>query len=280
VAAASVERMTRDDLGLALEWAASEGWNPGVHDADAFLAADPEGFFVLKVDHEPVATLAAVRHGERFGFLGLYITAPDWRGRGFGLQLWRAGRTHLQGRVVGLDAVLEQEKTYARDGFVTDHGTTRHALDLTSNVPGAHRSMVDARELPLDTLVAYDEQLFPDERPAFLEAWIAMPGVACLAVVDGDRVLGWGLRRLCVQGHKVGPLFANDPELADDLLCALAAGVDGPFYLDIPDPNAAGRALAARHGMTPVFSTVRMYDGPPPSLDLERIFGVTALELG
>jgi GNAT superfamily N-acetyltransferase len=280
MAAASVERMTRADLGLALEWAASEGWNPGLHDADAFLAADPEGFFVLKVDHEPVATLAAVRHGERFGFLGLYITAPDWRGRGFGLQLWRAGRAHLQGRVVGLDAVLEQEKTYARDGFVSDHGTTRHALESTSNVPRAHRSMVDARQLPLDALVVYDEQLFPDERPAFLGAWIAMPGVACLAVVDGDRVLGWALRRPCVQGHKVGPLFANDPDLADDLLCALAAGVDGPLYLDIPDPNAAGRALAARRGMTPVFSTVRMYDGPPPSLDLERIFGVTALELG
>jgi hypothetical protein len=32
--------------------------------------------------------------------------------------------------------------------------------------------------------------------------------------------------------------------------------------------------------MTPVFSTVRMFDGPPPVLDLERIFGVTTLELG
>jgi Acetyltransferase (GNAT) domain len=280
VAAASVEQMTRDDVGLALEWAASEGWNPGLHDADAFLAADPRGFFVCKVDDQPVATLAAARYGERFGFLGLYITAPGQRGRGFGLQVWRAGRAHLQERVVGLDAVLEQEKTYASDGFVTDHQTTRHVLESTNSVPATHRSMVDARQLPLEALVAYDDHLFPSERSAFLEAWIAMPGVACLAVVDGDQVLGWALRRPCLQGHKVGPLFANDPQLANDLLCALAAGVGGPLYLDIPDPNAAGRALAARHGMTPVFSTVRMYDGPPPVLDLERVFGVTTLELG
>jgi hypothetical protein len=40
---ASVEQMTRDDVGLALEWAANEGWNPGLHDAEAFLAADPRG---------------------------------------------------------------------------------------------------------------------------------------------------------------------------------------------------------------------------------------------
>jgi Acetyltransferase (GNAT) domain len=140
--------------------------------------------------------------------------------------------------------------------------------------------MVEARELPLETLVAYDQHLFPATRSAFLAAWIGMPGVASLAVADGDQVLGWAVRRPCIEGHKLGPLFANDPDIADALLCALRAGVAGPLYLDIPEPNAAGRALAARHGMMPVFSTVRMYDGPPPVLDLERIFGVTTLELG
>jgi len=64
------------------------------------------------------------------------------------------------------------------------------------------------------------------------------------------------------------------------VLCAVASGISGPLYLDIPDPNAAGGALATRHGMTPVFTTVRMYDGPKPALNLERIFGVTTLELG
>lgn len=280
VSAASVERMTRDDVALALEWAANEGWNPGLHDADAFLAADPDGFFVSRIDHRPVATLSAVRYGEGFGFLGLYITAPDMRGHGYGIGVWRAGRAHLEGRVVGLDAVPDQENTYARDGFVTHCRTTRHVLASTKSVPAARRRPVDARELPLQTLLAYDHNLFPDERSAFLTAWRTMPGVACLAVIDGDQLLGWAARRACLQGHKVGPLFANDAEIANDLLCSLAKDVAGPLYLDIPDPNAAGRALAARHGMTPVFSTVRMYDRPPPILDLERIFGVTSLELG
>jgi Acetyltransferase (GNAT) domain len=64
------------------------------------------------------------------------------------------------------------------------------------------------------------------------------------------------------------------------LLCALVADVARPVFLDIPDPNAPGRALAARHDMAPVFTTIRMYDGSPPLLDLDRIFGVTTLELG
>lgn len=59
--------MTRDDVALALGSAASEGWNPRLHDAEAFLAADPHGFFVLKVDHEPVATVSAVRYQRATG---------------------------------------------------------------------------------------------------------------------------------------------------------------------------------------------------------------------
>ena len=39
-----LRRMTETDLGLALDWAAAEGWNPGLHDAHCFYAADPEGF--------------------------------------------------------------------------------------------------------------------------------------------------------------------------------------------------------------------------------------------
>jgi hypothetical protein len=38
--------MTRDDVALAVDWAAQEGWNPGLHDAASFHAADPKGFFV------------------------------------------------------------------------------------------------------------------------------------------------------------------------------------------------------------------------------------------
>ena len=34
-----IARMSRDDLGRTLDWAAAEGWNPGRHDLDAFHAA-------------------------------------------------------------------------------------------------------------------------------------------------------------------------------------------------------------------------------------------------
>jgi hypothetical protein len=32
--------------------------------------------------------------------------------------------------------------------------------------------------------------------------------------------------------------------------------------------------------MTQVFATARMYTGPAPAIDLDRVFGVTSFELG
>lgn len=30
----NIRNMTRNEVDLAIEWAAKEGWNPGIHDAD------------------------------------------------------------------------------------------------------------------------------------------------------------------------------------------------------------------------------------------------------
>ena len=74
-----IRSMTRPEFDLALDWAAAEGWNPGLHDAAAFHAADPEGFLIGLLDGQPVAMISAVRHGQDFGFIGFYIVKPGWR---------------------------------------------------------------------------------------------------------------------------------------------------------------------------------------------------------
>jgi len=87
--------------------------------------------------------------------------------------------------------------------------------------------------------------------------------------------------RLCRQGHKIGPLFAEDPADADLLLRALAAPVRGEeIVLDVPEPNEAALALAERHDLSPVFETARMVRGVPPASRLGSIFGITTFGLG
>jgi GNAT superfamily N-acetyltransferase len=83
----TIQTMRRDEVGFAIELAAAEGWNPGLHDAGCFHAADPGGFLVARCGGETVGCIAAVSYGGCFGFIGLYIVVPRWRGKGIGRHL-------------------------------------------------------------------------------------------------------------------------------------------------------------------------------------------------
>ena len=92
---------------------------------------------------------------------------------------------------------------------------------------------------------------------------------------------GYGVLRACLQGFKIGPLFADDEEIAERLFAGLLARAPGaPVFLDTPEANPAAIALAERHNMTPVFETARMYKNGAPRMRLDRWFGVTTFELG
>ena len=41
-----IRTMRRNEIAIAVDWAAAEGWNPGLHDAECFTVADPQGFLI------------------------------------------------------------------------------------------------------------------------------------------------------------------------------------------------------------------------------------------
>jgi len=276
-----IRTMSRTELDLGIDWAAAEGWNPGLHDADAFHAADPQGYFVGLLDDEPIGMIAAVRYGEGFGFIGFYIVRPAWRGRGHGLALWQAGMQSLSGRLVGLDGVVAQQANYQRSGFELAYNNIRHqGTAMAAGSPDPQ--IVPISQIPFEQVLRYDAALFPDDRRSFLKAWLSLPGSIGLALMQGERLAGFGAIRPCRQGFKVGPLLADDAGVAERLLRALLAAVPNGALVqfDTPAVNAKAIALARSLQMSPVFETARMYTGAAPLLPLERLFGVTSFELG
>lgn len=281
-----VRRMQREDVELAIAWAAREGWNPGFDDADAFFATDPNGFFIGEVDGEPVSTIACVNYGNEFAFIGLYIVHPDHRGRGYGLETWQAALAHAGERNVGLDGVVEQQDCYKRSGFGLAYRNVRFELgeDALAGLPEEMHGAIDVVELqslPLTQIEAMDRRVFPADRSSFLRHWIAPRHGVGLGLVEDGELLAMGVIRQCKHGYKVGPLTAKSDLHAEQLLRALCHRADyGPIYLDVPEPNFAAMKLAERWGMRPVFETARMYKRVAPGLALHEIFGVTTLELG
>lgn len=112
-----VRVMSRKDLDTAIEWAAKEGWNPGLYDADAFYATDPRGFFMGFLNDHPISSISAVSYKGKLGFLGLYITKPEYRGMGFGIKVWNKAMKYLRDQNIGLDGVVNQQENYKKSGF-------------------------------------------------------------------------------------------------------------------------------------------------------------------
>lgn len=277
----TIRTMTRAELNMAVDWAAAEGWNPGLYDADSFYAADPNGFLLGLLGDEPIATISVVKYGASFGFLGFYIVRPEYRGQGYGMQIWQAGLAYLEGRNIGLDGVTAQQENYKKSGFTWAYANTRQQGIGSGRAP-ADAGIVALGTLSFEQIAAYDAPFFAEERTRFLRAWINQPESVALGLVVDDRLTGYGVLRPSRSGYKIGPLFADSPEFAERLFVALNghAPEGAPVFLDTPAVNLAALDLAKRHNMTPVFETARMYTRETPNLPIERLFGVTTFELG
>lgn len=272
--------MTRSELDLALDWAATEGWNPGLYDADCFYSADPTGFLMGFLNGEPIASISAVRYGSAFGFIGFYIVRPEFRGQGYGLAIWNRALSYLNGRNIGLDGVVDQQNNYVKAGFSLAYRNVRY--EGVGDGKAADAGCVSLATLPINAVIEYDRRFFGEVRSHFIQCWISQPDSHAVAVVQAETLMGYGVLRPCRNGYKIGPLFADTVAAADKIFCALMARVPPgcPFYLDVPETNGEATALAKRHHMNYVFETARMYTQIAPQLPLDQIFGVTTFELG
>jgi GNAT superfamily N-acetyltransferase len=262
-----------------VDWAAVEGWNPGLADAACFTEVDSQGFLIGELDGAPAATISCVNYDASFAFLGFYIVRKDLRGRGFGLRIWNAAIAHAGSRVIGLDGVVAQQPNYRKSGFQLAYPNIRYGgVVAAGNTPAG---VIPLSKIPLATVAADDATVFPAKRTAFLRAWIGSPGhVGCALMRDG-ALTGWGVIRPCLKGRKIGPLVADDHAAAEAILSGLIASCGGgEIFLDVPSINRDAIALAEGLGLAPVFETARMYTGAIRPLRLERIFGVTTFELG
>lgn len=277
----TVRTMTRDEVNIAIDWAAKEGWNPGIGDAECFFRTDPDGFLLGQLNGEPVAAISAITYGRSFGFLGFFIVREEFRGMGLGFHIWNAGLKRLDGRSIGLDGVVAQQDNYKKSGFTLAYRNIR--FQGNSGRTKSNREGIRLlSELPFDDVNAYDRSFFPDKRKAFLQCWINQKNCTALGVMEHDQLAGYGVVRSCRYGYKIGPLFADKPDLAEKLFCALTSAVPegSPVFLDLPETNHAALEMAGKYKMETVFETARMYKGKAPRLPLNRIFGVTSFELG
>ncbi len=276
-----IRTMKKDELDFAIKLAANEGWNPGLYDLEPFYSADQKGFLVGLLNDKPIACISAVSYQKKFGFIGFYIVVPELRVKGYGIQIWNEGIKKLAGHNIALDGVFAQQGNYKKSGFKFAYSNIRYQWN-NAHAEYDSKNLFLASTIPFELIEKYDNEFFPVSRKSFLESWIQMPASYSVVHQKNKEISGFGVIRKCRVGYKIGPLFADNESIAENIFLDLTKHVQENelIFLDVPEVNLHAVNLASRYKMQNIFGTARMYTGEFPDISVDRTYGVTTFELG
>jgi len=279
-----IKKLEQQDLDTLIGWASNEGWNPGKNDAKVFWDTDPDGFYGCFFENKLIAGGAIISYNDEYGFMGLFIVHNDYRNDGIGRKLWHFRRDMLISRLqpnasIGMDGVLAMQPFYSKGGFNIAYRDERYEFLSKAFSFSTHISTIESNDF--DDIVTYDINFFGCARVEFLKGWLYMPEGKSFMYKKDNEILGYAVMRKAETGYKIGPLFANNLEIADELLkSCFSAYPNDSVFLDIPTTNNDAVGLVKKYDGKYVFECARMYYGKVPNTPINNIYGITSFELG
>jgi GNAT superfamily N-acetyltransferase len=235
------------DIPAVMELNRAAGWNQTEADWLRLLELEPEGCFGLWCGGRIAATATAVCYGTRLAWIGMVLTHPDFRRRGFARVLTERAIAYAESRVewIKLDATDMGRPLYLALGFEDEAPIERwRAVLPAAGDPGALEPFRLDGEL--------DGEAFGADRSALLLN-LARQEAACAP--DG----GYIMARPGAQALFIGPCVARSAGAARRLLAWVASRHAGePAFWDLLPANSQALELANEFGFAPARKLVRM----------------------
>src|SRR5215472_4536227 len=259
------------DLAVAVELSTVAGWNQTEDDWRMLMELAPLGCFAVDCDGKLVATTTLLPYGQQLAWIGMVLTHPKYRHRGFA----RAPVAHaleaadLQGiKTVKLDATDQGQPVYEKLGFKTEGPIERWSR------PGPANLWVAGGEFNADHAQASDLVALGADRSAMLAKLATRSQVHIAA----DSYLFARSGRTTAY---LGPCIANDARLARALITSiLQASSSVAWSWDLLPQNRNAVALGLERGFTRQRVLTRMWRGEPLRGRDDMVFAIAGFELG
>lgn len=282
-AAAPRERELADgDIEALLKLSAEAGWNQVAADWQLMLSFGRG--FGIEADGGLVASTMTLPY-DGFAWISMVLVTRTWQRRGLAMRLMRTAIATIagQGRVPVLDATPAGREVYRRLGFRDTWRFRRMALKSTAfeagPPPGVSVRAVDPADW--SALAAFDGPVFGADRSVVLRHLAdRLPGAAWLAEQNG-QLRGFVLGRDGQRATQIGPLVADNPDIAAALLARAVRGQQPPLYLDVPDlQGELCRRLDAAGAIVERPLTRMVHESDAVFGEPARVFAVAGPELG
>jgi GNAT superfamily N-acetyltransferase len=272
---ALVRALTHADIPAAMRLTEAAGWNQTETDWRHLLRLGPETCFGLECGGSLAATATAVCYERRLAWIGMVLTDPAHRRRGFAHRLMEHTIDTLVARQVDwikLDATEAGAPIYRKLGFEAECSVERWGAAAAQG--GGVPSLSWPGWQP-----ELDRQAFGADRAQLL-GMLAPLGAA--AVADA----GYAMARPGSQAAYFGPCVSRRTEAAAGLLAwFLARHAGQPFYWDLVPQNTEAVRLARDCGFAPLRRLVRMVRRGAPGAepldhDDSQVFAIAGFEFG
>ena len=265
---ASTEALVEGPLGEAdLEDAcalvAEAGWNQNAADWRMFLELG-SAMAVKTGDGRVVATAATLPYPSGFGWISMVLVTAAFRRRGIATQLLKRCISSLTdaGMVPVLDATPAGRAVYKPLGFRDGWPIQRWRRHADGPVPASH----DVKPLEgkdWDGTLALDAAAFGCDRSPLLER-LRRRSREFACVLEGKGFLLGREGRVATQ---LGPIVADDEDVAARLAAHAVARVKGPVIVDALERHGAFARWLAANGFERERPYTRM------ALGRDRLFG-------
>lgn len=190
--------LTLADVPHALALSTAVGWNQSTADWQLAIKMNPGGCFAMECDGIVVATTTTIRYGHELAWVGMVLTHPEYRGRGFARSLMERALEHLSDvSTIKLDATEMGAPLYRQIGFVDECPIERWIRQAQVTAPVA----VDEYRPSF----ALDKEAFGADRGALLNE---------LAKIEAASL---GESFAMGRGNRFGPCVARSTEDAESL---------------------------------------------------------------
>jgi GNAT superfamily N-acetyltransferase len=269
---AAIRLLLPSDLPGAIRLTRAAGWNQVPSDWERLLSLEPEGCFALECAGQLAATTTVLCYGRDLAWVGMVLTAPEFRRRGFAESLMERALNFVAScgvATVKLDATETGCYLYRKFGFVDECEIERWQR--------APRLVETNESLSYSPDSLCDRIRFGADRTVLL-AHLAEFGAASLPNE------GYAMGRSGFAAAYFGPCVATSIDSARKLLRWFLASYGAqPVFWDLFPSNKDAIALAREFGFAPARRLTRMVLHRADRRSISNhseIFAIAGFELG
>lgn len=290
--------MLPSDIDSGLQLCRLAGWDQVQRDWERFVSDAYASVSVATYPRKPpsssssggfdeaaqiIGTVATIRYGAEFGWIGMLLVHPDVQGRGVGAVLLGHATAELGGaRSIRLDATPAGHFLYRKHGFV-DEFPLRRMEGRPKVMEQSNQALVQPLERDdLAGVFDLDRQVFGASRDSVL-AWMAegAPEYGFVSRQDGN-ITGYVVGRYGHEFEHLGPIVAADATLAVELTKACLAAHPGRAFVIDSMSNADGWCMFLEEaGFKEQRPYIRMHRGGRPEFGpIGQQFAILGPEFG